>query len=240
MARYELLNNIDHADYRVITESSASLGDDVMFAVCYPFECRQIQAHYPIVIYNNPKDQQLFPVALFGFENKENLFLSPSGWDATYVPATMRRGPFLIGFQEDSNDPMADTKRVVTVDVEHPRLNKDMGQAIFSHNGGYSEYLETISQLLEAVYLGTQQNKQLMQALQTHNLLQPLAMSATLANGQHITLEGFLVIDDEAVQRLSADAVAALQEQGLLMPIYMMVASLSQLRPLLQRKNAKS
>jgi hypothetical protein len=240
MSRYELLNNVDHADFRVVTDASASLGDNVMFAVCYPFECRQIQAHFPMVIYTNPSDQTLFPVALFGFENKENLFLSATGWDVPYIPATMRRGPFLIGFQEDPSDPLAETKRVVTIDVDHPRLSKDMGQAIFTSNGGYSDYLESISQLLEAIYVGTQQNQVLMSALQSHNLLQPLAVSATLANGQKVNLDGFLMVDDEALQRLPEQSLISLHQQGLLLPIYMMVASMSQLTPLLRKKNAKS
>ena len=49
MTNSVLLNNIDHKDLRVITTRSAAYGDDVMFALTFPAEFRNVQAHYPIV-----------------------------------------------------------------------------------------------------------------------------------------------------------------------------------------------
>lgn len=239
MANYQLLNNVDHADLRVNTERSAALGDAVMFAVTYPFEFRQVQAHYPIVLFKNPQDSQFYPVALFGLSQGENLFLDQQGWAPTFIPASIQRAPFLIGFQEDPNDPMADTKRVVTVDIEHPRVSKDMGLAVFTDNGGYSDYLQKVSDLLEAIYSGGIQNKALIAALEEHRLLQSMDLDIGLVDGSHAQLSGFYVVDDLALQQLDAQALGQLNQQGLLMPIYMMVASMSQLRALVQRKNQR-
>ncbi len=239
MANYQLLNNVDHANLRVITERSAALGDAVMFAVTYPFEFRQVQAQYPIAVFKNPQDGQLHPVALFGLSQGENLFLTERGWDAAFIPASIQRAPFLVGFQEDPNDPMAETKRVVTIDVDHPRVNSEMGVAIFTENGGYSDYLQKVSDLLEAVYSGGIQNKALMAALEQHKLLQSMDLDIALADGSHVQLSGFYVIDDLALQQLDGDALDSLNKQSLLLPIYMMVASMSQLRALVQRKNAQ-
>jgi hypothetical protein len=50
MPRYELLNNIDHKDIKVITDKSPALGDNVMYALVYPFEFRGVQAEYPIFL----------------------------------------------------------------------------------------------------------------------------------------------------------------------------------------------
>lgn len=239
MANYQLLNNIDHADLRVNTERSESLGDAVMFAVTYPFEMRQVQAYYPIVIFKNPQDGQMHPVALFGLSQGENLFLGSTGWEASFVPASIQRAPFLIGFQEDPNDPMAETKRVVTIDVDHPRVSKEMGVAIFSDNGGNSDYLQKVSDLLEAVYTGGIQNKALMSALEQYQLLQSMDLDVALADGSHVQLSGFYIVDDLALQQLDAGALDSLNQQGLLLPIYMMVASMSQLRALVERRNTR-
>lgn len=239
MANYQLLNNIDHADLRVNTERSASLGDAVMFAVTYPFEMRQVQAHYPIVLFKNPQDGQMHPVALFGLSQGENLFLGEQGWEAGFIPASIQRAPFLVGFQEDPNDPMAETKRVVTIDVDHPRVSKEMGVAVFTDNGGHSDYLQKVSDLLEAVYSGGIQNKALIAALEKYQLLQSMDLDVGLADGSHVQLSGFYVIDDLALQQLAASALDDLNQQSLLLPIYMMVASMSQLRALVQRKNAR-
>ena len=60
-------------------------GDNVMFALTFPPEFRSIQAHYPIV-FRKAAEGQFQPIALFGFTEKQNLFLKPGGWDATYLP----------------------------------------------------------------------------------------------------------------------------------------------------------
>jgi hypothetical protein len=207
--------------------------------VTYPFEMRQVQAHYPVVVFKNPQDGQMHPVALFGLSQGENLYLGAQGWEAAFVPASIQRAPFLVGFQEDPNDPMAETKRVVTIDVDHPRVSKEMGVAIFSENGGYSDFLQKVSDLLEAIYHGGIQNKALMAALEQHNLLQSMDLDIALADGSHRQLNGFYVVDDLALQQLDGDALDSLNKQGLLLPIYMMVASMSQLRALVERKNLR-
>ena len=57
-------------------------GDAVMSAVTFPAEFRSLQAHYPIVFRKSQDGTTFEPVALFGFEEGQNLFLGPHGWDA--------------------------------------------------------------------------------------------------------------------------------------------------------------
>jgi hypothetical protein len=47
MPNYELLNNIDHKDVKVITERSARYGDNVHFVMTFPTEFRRIQSSRP-------------------------------------------------------------------------------------------------------------------------------------------------------------------------------------------------
>jgi hypothetical protein len=78
MTRHVLLNNLEHRDLRVITRHGAELGDDMMYALTFPAEFRNIQAHYPIVFAKTP-DEKFIPLALLGFREKQNLFLSGGG-----------------------------------------------------------------------------------------------------------------------------------------------------------------
>ena len=64
-----LLNNIDHKDLRVITTCGAAYGDDVRFALTFPAEFRNVQAHYPIV-FHKTADGKFQSIALFGFQDK--------------------------------------------------------------------------------------------------------------------------------------------------------------------------
>src|SRR4051812_11367909 len=96
MAQHAILNNVEHKHLRVITDRGAEYGDAVMSALTFPAEFRDLQAYYPIV-FSRDEDGTFTPLALFGFEQGENLFLGPDGWDAPVIPLTVERQPFLIG-----------------------------------------------------------------------------------------------------------------------------------------------
>ena len=49
---------------------------------------------------------------------------------------------------------------------------------------------------------------------------------------------GFYTINEDALFELDADALGGLNEKGFLLPIYMAIASLSNIRDLIDRKNA--
>ena len=74
MTRHAHLNNVEHKDLRIITARGAQYGDDMMYALTFPAEFRNVQAHYPIVFGKAP-DGTFTPLALFGFREKQNLFL---------------------------------------------------------------------------------------------------------------------------------------------------------------------
>ena len=86
MANFVMLNQEQHADIKVIDERSQVYGDNVMYAMTFPFEFRNVQGSYPIFFQKNAETGAFFPVALFGFQEAENLFLDDSGWNAAYIP----------------------------------------------------------------------------------------------------------------------------------------------------------
>ena len=103
----QLLNNIQHKDLRVITQRGAQWGDDFMSAPVTVDEFRKVQAHYPIVFQRD--DQGGFvPAALFGLQDRQNLFLNDQGWDADYLPLSVQRLPFSIGIADDELRMMVD------------------------------------------------------------------------------------------------------------------------------------
>ena len=236
MSKYELLNNVQHADLKINTDRLAGFGDDVMFCMTFPFEFRLALSRYPIVVYQDPNDQHHFPVTLFGFEEGENLFLSEQGWDATYVPIMIQRQPFAIGFQKQQGE--SEKQTVVTLNTSHPRVNKTLGYDLFNEHGGYTPYLESIVKMLESIDGGNEQNKVLIEALQKYELLEPTTFEITLNNGETNKLVGFSTVSEERFLQLDGQALEELNRSGLLLVITMMIASLSQMRGLIDRKNA--
>ncbi|MFT5481645.1 MAG: hypothetical protein ACI9GW_000290 [Halieaceae bacterium] len=237
MTNFQVLNNVEHAKMRVITDRGAKYGDSVMFAMTFPFEMRSVQACYPILIQKDPDSGKFYPVALFGFEQGENLFLNGAGWDASYVPAMIRRQPFLIGFQK--SNAAAEKQRVVTVDVDHPRVGESDGIAMFQTHGGNSDYLEAVADTLESIHSGNEQNEAFIDALLKLDLVESVTLDITLDDASNNKLEGFYILDDEKLQALEEPALIDLHQQGFLMPAYMMVASQSQMRGLIDRRNAR-
>ena len=238
MTNNAILNNVDHPDLRVITERSVKFGDNVMYALTFPFEFRSVQACYPI-LFHQDAGGNLYPVALFGFEEKENLFLDKSGWDAPYVPAMIKREPFLIGYQGSEDKEDADKPRVLSIDLDHPRVSKDEGEPLFQPLGGYTPFLEEIADLMESIYQGYMHNKLFMQALEEHDLLESVTFDITLKDGSENRLLGFHTINEDKVQQLPGEVLRQFSEHHILMPLFMVLASTVNVRSLIERKNER-
>lgn len=237
MSNFEMLNHIDHANLRIKLDRAPEFGDDIMFCMTYPFEFRLALSHYPILVYRDRDSKQTFPVALFGFEEGENLFLTSQGWNARYVPIMVQRQPFAIGFQqvEGSNQ----KQQVITFNPAHPRVNAQVGERVFDEHGNYTPYLEQVVKMLESIDTGHQQNQLLVQALEKYDLLEETTISITLKDGSNYELIGFSTIADDKFEALSADALNDLNQQRLLLPITMIMASMSNLGNLVDMRNAK-
>jgi len=239
VTNYALLNNVEHKDVKIITERSAKYGDNVMYAITFPFEFRSVQAHYPILFHRDAEGNS-FPVALFGFQEKENLFLDDKGWDASYVPAMIRRVPFLIGYQGSKEQEDEDKARVLSLDMDHPRVSRQEGVPLFQPLGGRTPYLDDMAALMENIYRGYVHNKTFTQALRKYNLTESVTMDITLKDGSTNQLIGFDMIDEDRIQRLSGDVLEELSKENLLMPLFMVLASTANIRSLIERKNRAS
>ncbi|MBC7918049.1 MAG: SapC family protein [Rhodoferax sp.] len=228
MSNPVLLNNIDHKDLRVITTRSAKYGDDVMVAYSFASEFRNLQAHYPIVFFKSEDGTSFSAGALLGFEEGENLFLKDGGWDAAYIPLASQHRPFLIG--------KANGEMVMHVDLDHPRVSRTEGEAVFLQFGGSTEYLERMGSTLRAIHEGLQSAGAFTAALTENKLLESFVFDITLGDGSQHRLNGFYTINEERLNTLDGAALEALNKAGYLQAIYMVIASLSNLRALAERK----
>ncbi|WP_308909215.1 SapC family protein [Pseudokordiimonas caeni] len=232
MTRHALLNNGDHQNLRIITRRAAELGDGVMYVPTFPFEFRAVQAHYPILFHQDASTGRFHALAMFGFERGENLFLTGDGWDAHYVPLAVQRQPFLIG--QDGRG-----ERVVHIDLDSPRVSSTEGEPLFQANGANTPYLEHIAAVLDAIHKGGEEAAAFTETLVGLGLLESLALDVELADGSKNRLMGFHVINEDKLMALDSTTLADLNARGYLAAIYMVLASLSHIRDLIVRKNAR-
>ena len=239
MPNIQILNNVDHKNLRVITERSAKYGDNQWFAPTFAHEFRNLQSHYPIVFTKNPDTGKFQAVALLGFEVDENLFLTEDGWDAMYIPLSIVRQPFLIGFQQSNEDGVTSVEPVVSVNMDSPRISDTQGEPVFLEHGGNSEYLEQINSVLKLVHEGHERNQDFVDMLLGMDLLESFVLDVELNDGSEHRMSGFYTINETSLRGLTGDDLVVLNNNGYLEAVYMAIASLSNISVLVDRKNRK-
>lgn len=234
-----LLNKDEHADLKVIRKRSALYGDDVMYTPTFPQEFRSIQAYYPILFRKDHQGDKFQPIALFGFEAQENLFLTENGWSAGYVPVMIERQPFSIGIQRHRGEDGSEHQRVLHIDLDSPRVSLNEGEPLFVEYGANSPYLERTAAMLETIHHWNSDAQQFTEMLAGLSLLESVTMDITLDNGNKGQLLGFYAINEDKLNSLDADVMMRLHEKRYLEAIYMALASLSNMRTLVELKSKR-
>ncbi|MCB1641227.1 MAG: SapC family protein [Xanthomonadales bacterium] len=238
MARYVLLNNVDHHDLRVATHFGAAFGDAVGMVPTYPTEWAEVQREYPIFL-RRDSEGQWQSVALLGFEATENLFLRGDRWNADYLPGHVARGPFLIGFQHQQVEGEERRVPVIHVDLDHPRLGAGQGEAVFLPHGGQSPYLDHVVKVLRGIRDGIDASKAMFAAFDALGLIQPVEVEVKFDAEQGAKLTGLSGIDRQRLAELDAEALHGLHRQGYLEGLYLLLASAHNVRRLLAEKQRR-
>ena len=182
---------------------------------------------YPIVFAGPP--EALAPAALLGLRSDENLFVSTEGkWDARYIPAFVRRYPFVLA-------PAQNQQLLVCLDEAHPAVGAADGQALFTQAGEPTPFLQNAIQFLRQFQIEAEHTRQFMQKLQELQLLQEVAARAELKTGGSHQLNGFSVINEARFRALDKDTVDELFRKGWLSLIDAHLLSLGNLGRLIDR-----
>ena len=233
MSNFEVLDPKQHQSLRVNTQPGAAFGDNVMSAMVFPFEFRTLQAEYPVLFRKDGQTGQFYALALFGLEPKENLYLQGAQWLARYLPLSARRAPFLITERKSLDEHRA-AELLVSIDLDHPRTHHPDGELVFNEDGSNSPLLDSTIERLGDIHAGHEQTRQYFDALNAFNLITPMRLEVPLKDTLELT--GFYGIDEDQLAALSDADLKQLQTAGFLDHTYMVLASLSQLSGLIQKK----
>jgi len=232
MRRHAILTHDDHSALRVRAEHSAELGDAVMSSFTVPLEFRRIQHDFPILFRRNAETGQFSALALLGFESGENLFLDGDRWTADYKPLAMSIQPFLLGRAAESDQPSQ-----VHIDLDHPRVSSSgEGVLLFDSAGQPTPFLERIGDMLGELDAGYRESVGFFAALARYDLLEPFSLDVELGDGSKRRMVGYHLINEDRLRGLEPEAIADLHVGGHLMPIFMALASLSNLPKLIALK----
>ena len=238
MANHEILDNKNHKDIKVITQFDKTYSDNNNSALIFPTEMKDAQRDYPILFIKNRETGQFQSVVLLGLEPNENLYIN-NGWQASYIPAMINKGPFIIGFEEKEEHGKTVKNPIIAIDTDSPRVNKDSGEPVFLENGEPSPYLLQVNNALKTLHEGSQLSKQMFDAYLKNDLIEPVALNIELQNGEKLSLEGNYTLNEEKLANLKGEALEALHASGLLRVAYFITASLSNIQRLVDLKNSQ-
>ena len=235
MANHAILDRDTHRDLRVRTESGAEFGDAIMACLTVPLEFRRVQNEFPILFRRNLETGKFSAQALFGFESGENLFLENGRWDALYRPMALAIQPFLVG-----RPAAGDGAAQVHIDLGHSRIAQPgEGVRLFDENAQPTPHLEQVATMLGDLDEGYRASGGFFDALERHELIEPLAVDVELNDGSQNRLVGYHIVNEDRLAALDAAALDDLHRAGHLMPIFMALASLSNLAELARRKERR-
>jgi len=188
---------------------------------------------YPIVFVGE-EGGPFTAAALVGINDKENVMLDASGrWEAgTYVPAFIRRYPFILA-SADNDDNMT-----VCIDESSKAFATDKGEALFGADGSETDTLKNIVGFLQLFHAEMKRTTEFAARLGRLGLLTSKVINVQ-GNGTTQTLGGFWLVDQEKLAALDDAHMLALARSGDLAWIHAHLLSLANVSRLASRMDAR-
>jgi hypothetical protein len=197
-------------------------------------EFARAAAIYPIVFIEDKQQDEFRPVVLLGLDANENLFVGPGGkWQASYVPAIIRRYPFALARTDKEG------QFTVCIDEGSALVSEEEGNAMFDDKGAPTQVIDNVKR-----YLGElQQMEVISQAfckfLSEHNMFTPLNMRVR-DNDRIKNITGCYVINEERLNNLSDELFKEMRDKRYLPAIYAQLISLAQIDRLVMLKDERA
>ncbi|MBV1877094.1 MAG: SapC family protein [Pseudomonadales bacterium] len=223
------LNKTIHKDVKISTGSNNfSFAAETNSVILAGVEFTQAAKEYPIVFAK--AGDGMVPVALLGLRNEENLFLTKEGvWEAKYVPAFIRRYPFVLA---ESKEP---GQRMVCIDESYSGFEDKEGEPLFQADGEPAPILQQAIEFLEEYQKQYIRTERFIQRLQENDLLMPLNAKIDMVDGQQFALTGLLAVDEQKLLALSDEKALELFKSGELAWVYCHLMSMGNMAALVDR-----
>jgi hypothetical protein len=192
-------------------------------------EFAMASAEYAVVFAITGND--CLPVIILGARKNENLFIDAAGaWRARYVPAFVRRYPFVFSTQDEGKN------FTLCVDEAFPGLNfMGRGQALFDAGGKPTGYVDNVLKFLQEYRLQFARTQTFCATLKQLGLLEPMQAQFTTAGSEKMSLTGFMVVNRNKLKALGDEQLAALARTDELELIYLHLASMRNFNELKDR-----
>jgi hypothetical protein len=175
--------------------------------------------------------EEVMPVVVLGLRGDQNLYLGADGhWMARYVPAFLRRYPFVFAASGDGS------RLTLCIDESHPGLNMDgRGEQLFGRDGAPTPYVERVLGFMNDYQAQFARTQAFARQVQAMGLLEPMQAQVSTPDGGPLSLSGFMVVSRERLRELAPDQLKTLAQTDALELLYLHLHSLRNFRMLRDR-----
>jgi hypothetical protein len=177
-------------------------------------------AEYAIVFAGS--DASLTPAVILGIRGTENLYINQaSAWDAKYIPAFVRRYPFVFSASPDGQ------RLTLCIDEEFSGFNREgRGQRLFADDGRPSGYVDNVLKFLQEFQTQFLRTQAFCKKIRELDLLEPMQAQVDLASGGRLALGGFKAVSLQKLKALPGEKLASLAQTDELELLYLHLYSM--------------
>ena len=219
---------VDNHEFISHLNSSPLLATEIAFAAI----------EFPVIFSATANEGEYMPLAVMGLKDGQNLLLNDKNVLSTrYVPAFVRRYPFVLGGNKDSE------MMALCIDEDSKCFSQDgsKGSRLFQDDGSHSEFLTDVVEFLKDYQFRAEMTRTFTKRLHELDLLEPLSANISFKDKEDasINLGGFFVVKREKLKAISdADALDLFKKDGLEL-IYAHIQSLSNFNRLIDIMSTK-
>ena len=175
------------------------------------------------------------PAVILGMRGEENLYLEErGGWQAKYIPAFVRRYPFVFSTSQDGKT------FTLCIDEAFPGFNREgRGQRLFGEDKKPSSYVSNVLKFLEQYQLEFRRTQAFCNKLKELSLLEPMRAQANLPSGERLSLTGFMAVNRDKLKALPGDKLAELAKTDELELLYLHLQSMRNFVAMTERLGGK-
>jgi hypothetical protein len=209
-----------HADISVDSGTDYAFTADANAVPVMAIEFLRAATEYAIVF--TPVGEEILPAVVLGVQGRQNLYLdAESHWHAQYVPAFVRRYPFVFSTAPDRKT------LTLCIDETHRGVNREgKGRRLFDDDRKPSAYTQQVLKFMQDFQAHFQRTRQFCQRLKSFDLLEPMGAEVTLPGQDKISLGGFLAVSRRKLRELKGEQLESLARTDELELLYLHLYSL--------------
>lgn len=218
------------AKTRILPVSDYSFAGNTNSLPLAGVEFGEAAKEYPIVFTKAP-DGTMVPLALVGLQDNKNLFVGEDNqWAGRYIPAYVRRYPFITATTDDPE------KMNVCVDKGYSGFDHPDGERLFTDDGKPSAYLSRVIDLMRDYFIQGKRTVTFCERLMAGDLFRSMDITYELpGSGKKVKMTGLFGIDQKKLHELPDDKALEIFRTGELAWVYSHLISLSNVARLGER-----